>query len=103
MLLIVEERVKKAGFGGMSFISSDVANLPFPNEYFESVDTTFAFRNMTHRAPMAERNVSEVIRLLIAGGRFIILETSQQKIAWLSFLSSLYLFFCFNDRSFNFG
>ena len=80
MMRIAEERVEKLNRGSkVSFVSGDVANLPFPGDYFESVGTAFAFRNLTYKNPMAECNIAEVLRVLKIGGRLVILETSQPK------------------------
>ena len=53
MLQIAEEKVKAADNSSeLAFISGDVADLPFPENHFDSVGTSFAFRNLTYNNPM---------------------------------------------------
>jgi demethylmenaquinone methyltransferase/2-methoxy-6-polyprenyl-1,4-benzoquinol methylase len=40
---------------------------------------SFAFRNLTYQNPLARNHLSEIIRVLKPGGRFVIVETSQPK------------------------
>jgi len=92
MMRIAEERVNKFGSGDkVSFVSCDVANLPFPEEYFESVGTAFAFRNLTYKNPMAKSNIAEILRVLKTGGRFVIVETSQPKPGLIKRLCHIYV------------
>ena len=75
----------------ISFIYGDAANLPFPNGYFDCVGISFAFRNLTYKNPLAQRHVAEVLRVLSAGGRYVIVETSQPKLKLIRKLYHLYL------------
>jgi len=61
----------------IAFFHGDAADLPFPDSYFDSVGISFAFRNLTYKNPLADRYLSEVLRILTVGGRFVIVETSQ--------------------------
>jgi len=76
-------RMAVAGAGGargrerVSFVYGDGAALPFPDEYFQCVGISFAFRNLTYKNPMALRYLAEVVRVLRPGGRFVIVESSQ--------------------------
>ncbi len=73
-------RKKAASLDGdkyISFINGDVASLPFPDASFDSVGISFAFRNLTYRNPLARQHLTEVRRVLAAGGRYVIVETSQ--------------------------
>lgn len=47
--------------------------LPFPSSYFDCVTVAFGLRNMTHK----ERALSEMCRVLRAGGRLLVLEFSK--------------------------
>jgi len=92
MMRIAEERVEKSGYGSrVSFVSGEVANLPFPAEHFESVGAAFAFRNLTYKNPMAENNIAEVLRVLKTGGRFVTVETSQPKPGLIKYLCHIYV------------
>jgi len=61
----------------ISFIHGDVASLPFPDTSFNCVGISFAFRNLTYKNPLAKKHLAEVWRVLTAGGRYVIVETSQ--------------------------
>lgn len=75
----------------ISFISGDAANLPFPNECFDCVGISFAFRNLTYKNPLAQRHLAEVWRVLTTGGRYVIVETSQPESKLIRGLYHLYL------------
>ena len=75
----------------ISFAYGDAANLPFPDGYFDSVGTSFAFRNLTYKNPLAQRHIAEVLRVLSIGGRFVIVETSQPTSKLIRKLYHLYL------------
>ena len=94
-LPMLEIAVKKAGCsvrGGMvSFIYGDVANLPFPDGYFDCVGISFAFRNLTYKNSLSQCYLAEVVRVLKPGGRFVIVETSQPKTKLVRQFFHLYL------------
>jgi len=75
----------------ISFIYGDAANLPFPDGYFNCVGISFAFRNLTYKNSLARHHVAEVLRVLSAGGRYVIVETSQPKPRLIRKLYHLYL------------
>ncbi len=75
----------------ISFIHGDAANLPFPDGYFDCIGISFAFRNLTYRNPLVQRHIAEVLRVLRAGGRFVIVETSQPQSKLIRKLYHLYL------------
>ena len=92
---MLEIAAKKAepltGGKKISFIYGDAANLPFPDGYFDCVGISFAFRNLTYKNPLAQRHVAEILRVLSAGGRYVIVETSQPKLKLIRKLYHLYL------------
>ncbi len=92
---MLEIAIKKAELlaGGrkISFLYSDAANLPFPDRYFDCVGISFAFRNLIYKNPLAPHHLAEVLRVLSAGGRFVIVETSQPKSKLIRKLYHLYL------------
>lgn len=73
------------------FVSGDAAALPFPDGYFDCVGTSFAFRNLTYKNPLVRYHISEVLRVLKPGGRFVIVESSQPKKKLIRKLFHLYL------------
>lgn len=84
---------KKAGFliKKPSFISGDASTLPFPDESFDCIGISFAFRNLTYKNPLVSSHLSEVFRVLKPGGKFIIIESSQPSSGIIRFLFHLYL------------
>ncbi len=61
----------------LDFLHGDVNDLPFPSEYFDCIGISFAFRNLTYKNPNTLRYLSEIVRVLKKGGRFVIVESSQ--------------------------
>ena len=76
---------------GLNFIHGDVGDLPFPDEYFDCIGISFAFRNLTYKNPNTPRYLSEIVRVLKTGGRFVIVESSQPPNKLLRSLDHLYL------------
>ena len=78
MLKIARGKAVSTGeSSSVSFIHGDAASLPFPDMSFDCVGISFAFRNMTYKNPLASQHLAEVRRILTAGGRYVIVETSQ--------------------------
>ena len=75
----------------LSFVFGDIADIPFPDSYFDCIGISFAFRNLTYKNPLAGRYIAEVLRVLDTGGRFVILETSRPKSSLIKKLYHLYL------------
>jgi demethylmenaquinone methyltransferase/2-methoxy-6-polyprenyl-1,4-benzoquinol methylase len=92
MLKKAEQKAKEVGiYSRLSFVSGDIASIPFPEDHFDCIGTSFAFRNLTYKNPLAGRHIAEVLRVLKPGGRFIIVETSQPKSSLIKGLYHLYL------------
>jgi demethylmenaquinone methyltransferase / 2-methoxy-6-polyprenyl-1,4-benzoquinol methylase len=91
MLDVAAEKAKKRHAGRIIFVNADAADLPFPDGYFDSAGIAFAFRNLTYRNPHTTRYLSEVLRVLRPGGRFIIIESSQPESNYVKYLYRLYL------------
>ena len=93
--LMLEIAVKKAEplvkRRGLAFIHGDAANLPFPDGCFDCVGISFAFRNLTYKNPLSQSYLIEILRVLPAGGRFVIVETSQPRSKLIRKLFHLYL------------
>ncbi len=66
-----------AGAGRSGFIYGNAARLPFPDDSFDCVGISFAFRNLTYKNPLAQQCLTEVLRVLTPGGKFVIVESSQ--------------------------
>ena len=92
MLEIARRKAEKLdGAVRTSFIYGDAANLPFPDGYFDCVGISFAFRNLTYKNPHMKRHIAEVLRVLRAGGKFAIVETSQPGGKLIRWMYHLYL------------
>lgn len=78
MLDIAKQKAEKAGVSAqVSFITGDASHIPFPDEHFDCVGISFAFRNLTYNNPLCRPHLTEVIRVLKPGGRYVIVESSQ--------------------------
>jgi demethylmenaquinone methyltransferase / 2-methoxy-6-polyprenyl-1,4-benzoquinol methylase len=75
----------------IKFISANVSKLPFPDNYFDCVGISFAFRNITYRNPLAQLHIKEVLRVLKPCGQYIIVESSQPQSPVIRFFYRLYL------------
>lgn len=89
---------RKAGELGITFINGDAAGLTFPDGHFDCVGISFAFRNLTYRNPLTSRALSEVLRVLKPGGRFVVVETSQPESKLIRWLFHRYLL-CFAAKA----
>lgn len=80
MLEVAGRKAEKRGLSGrVSFISGDIAAIPFPDESFDCVGVSFAFRNLTYKNPLVGQHLAEILRVLKPGGRFVIVESSQPR------------------------
>jgi demethylmenaquinone methyltransferase/2-methoxy-6-polyprenyl-1,4-benzoquinol methylase len=78
MLEVAREKAENAGISDrIALIHGDTDSLPFPDDYFDCIGISFAFRNLTYKNPKALRYLAEVLRVLKPGGRFVIVESSQ--------------------------
>jgi demethylmenaquinone methyltransferase/2-methoxy-6-polyprenyl-1,4-benzoquinol methylase len=59
------------------FVNGEAGKMPFPDEYFDCVGISFAFRNLTYKNPLSSRHLEEIIRVLKKGGHCVIAESSQ--------------------------
>ena len=89
-LAITEAERKHLG-GRTSFVHGDTADLPFPNDHFDSAGIAFAFRNITFKNPLTPRYLKEILRVLKPGGRFVIVESSQPEAGLIRRLFHLYM------------
>lgn len=92
MLDLAEEKARSlAGGRKITFTRGDASELPFPDGYFDCIGISFAFRNLTYKNPLADSHISEALRTLSKGGRFVILESSQPGFVPVRKLFHLYL------------
>ena len=75
----------------ISFVYGDAANAPFPDDFFDCIGISFAFRNLIYKNPLAERHLAEILRVLKPGGNCIIAESSQPKNKLIRRLHHFYL------------
>jgi demethylmenaquinone methyltransferase/2-methoxy-6-polyprenyl-1,4-benzoquinol methylase len=76
MLDVAIRKAKKYGCN-ISFVTGDIADIPFPDNSFDSMCIGFGFRNLTYKNAMSGQYISEILRVLKPGGRFVIVESSQ--------------------------
>lgn len=91
MLDIAQQKVTRSKANNVSFVHGNAAELPFPNSHFDCIGISFAFRNLTYRNPLTPLVLSEVLRVLSPGGRFVAVESSQPESTWIKGLFHLYL------------
>ena len=92
MLEIAAHKAEKLGLGKrVSFLYGDVASLPFPDNYFDCIGISFAFRNLTYKNPQVKQYLAEIHRVLRPEGRFIVIETSQPRSVIIRKLFHIYL------------
>ena len=92
MLAVAEQKARSSGISPKPcFVYADAANLPFPEDNFNSIAISFAFRNLSYNNPLIEQYLAEVLRVLKPGGRLVIVETSQPKSRLIESLYHFYL------------
>jgi demethylmenaquinone methyltransferase / 2-methoxy-6-polyprenyl-1,4-benzoquinol methylase len=93
--LMLDEAEKKSSVKApgstIKFIEADVSSLPFPDNHFDCVGISFAFRNLTYKNPRTADYLKEVLRVLKPGGQFVIVESAQPKSSFIRFFFRLYL------------
>lgn len=91
MLNIAQVKAKRLKQHDITFMYGDASKLPFPDGYFDCVGISFAFRNLTYQNPLTPTVLTEVYRVLMSGGRFVIVESSQPKSTIIRFFFRMYL------------
>lgn len=79
MLKVMEGKVEKEGLGDrITAVRGDGENMPFSDSIFDRVAIAFGIRNFQNR----EQGLAEMLRVLVPGGRLVILELSlpEQKV-----------------------
>lgn len=78
MLEVARAKAARSG-ASIQFIAGDAAALPFRDNAFDVIGTAFAFRNLTYLNPGRDRHLTEILRVLSPGGKFVIVESSQPR------------------------
>ncbi|MFH1003297.1 MAG: ubiquinone/menaquinone biosynthesis methyltransferase [Chloroflexota bacterium] len=92
MLHIARDKVGRLAAGrAISFICGDASRLPFADGSFDVVGISFAWRNLTYQNRLVHHCLAEIRRVLVEGGRFVIVETSQPRLKVVRWLFHLYL------------
>lgn len=79
MLDIAFAKAAASGVKGIALIQANASRLPFPDAFFDCIGISFAFRNLTYKSALMKDHLSEILRVLESGGRFVIVESSQPK------------------------
>ena len=91
MLQVALQKAAKARVKTIHFIYGDASGMSFPEAYFDCVGISFAFRNLIYKNPFSSEYLTEVLRVLRPGGRFVIVESSQPKSSFIRKLYHIYL------------
>ena len=91
MLSLAREKTLRKVPGKIQFIQGDAADMPFESGSLDAIGIGFAFRNLTWKNPDRDRFLSEIIRVLRPGGKFVIVESSQPSSAMFRRIFRLYL------------
>ena len=84
MVAIAKKRVRKENF---HFIKGCAEEIPFENEKFDKVITSFAFRDFKHKL----ESLYEIFRVLKKGGKLIILDLANTDLPSSKILKKYYL------------
>jgi len=91
MLKIAERKAKERTHRKIHFIPGEAAKLPFKNNEMDGIGISFAFRNLTYKNPLAQKHISEIVRVLRPGGKFVIAESSQPKNGFIRACNHFYM------------
>jgi demethylmenaquinone methyltransferase/2-methoxy-6-polyprenyl-1,4-benzoquinol methylase len=91
MLEEAEKKNSKNKGTNVEFIHGDAADMPFPDNHFDTIGISFAFRNLTFKNPDTPKFLAEILRTLKPGGQFVIVESSQPKSKVLKGLLKFYM------------
>lgn len=85
MMAVGREKIKKAGVSAELFVA-DCEDLPYPDNTFDRISVGFGVRNFEH----LELGLSQMCRVLIPGGKLVILELSVPSNAFIRWCYKLY-------------
>lgn len=73
MLQVGRQKIAKANLSNkIKMIVGDSENIPFPDNTFDAITVSFGVRNFEN----LDKGLTEILRVLKPGGKFVILETS---------------------------
>lgn len=75
MLALGRDRLLDAGIGHARPVQADAESLPFEAGSFDCVSIGFGLRNVTRK----DRALAEILRVLVPGGRLLVLEFSKPR------------------------
>lgn len=90
MLDLAKRKAIKKRQAKIRFLQGDAASMPFADGYFDAIGIAFAFRNLTFKNHDTPKFLAEIHRILKPGGKFVIVESSQPRRAWLRALFRFY-------------
>lgn len=90
MLAVARRKAERAS-ARVLLAACDAAELPYRDGSFDVIGIAFAFRNLTYRNPGRDRYLSEILRVLAPGGKFVVVESSQPRSRALRALVHLYV------------
>jgi len=88
---MIRKAIEKHGAREIAFILADAKSLPFADNTFDLVTTSFATRNLNVDRRSLIESFSEFHRILKPGGRYVSLETSQPPSSLIRKLFHLYV------------
>jgi demethylmenaquinone methyltransferase/2-methoxy-6-polyprenyl-1,4-benzoquinol methylase len=88
MLSIARTKVAPAGGAPVTFQQADAQKLPYAENTYDAVTVAFGMRNVAD----ITAGISEMVRVVKAGGRIAILEFNQPTKAWFRVLYRFYSF-----------
>jgi len=91
MLEVASAKASSLGAKRISFAQGEASSLPFPDASFDCIGISFAFRNLTYHNPLIKKHLSEILRVLAPGGRFVIVESSQPRSKIIRALYHIYM------------
>jgi demethylmenaquinone methyltransferase / 2-methoxy-6-polyprenyl-1,4-benzoquinol methylase len=82
-----KKMTQKKTLSSISFIKGDATKLPFPDNSFDTAVIAFGTRNIPNR----QKALEEMTRVVLPGGRVIVLEMVSQQNGWIQTLYQWYL------------
>ena len=75
MIEVGRDRLLDQGLTNIAYVTADAEHLPFPDQSFDVVSIGFGLRNVTHK----DAALREMLRVLVPGGRLLVLEFSKPR------------------------
>lgn len=88
---MVARIAQKPRMQAVQIVIADAAAMPFRPGAFDLITISFATRNLNYNGKNLHRTLQEFHRILGVGGRYVNLETSQPRPAWLRKLFHWYI------------